>query len=117
MDPIRPIPPAGRAVERWLDRRRRNLEAQLDAAERQGWDDLERLLAEAASTEGPTGGDETADGLGLADLLAQADALTRRLAEARRRLLTQIEEAPGSPSEDPPPSGPERKGDRLDGYV
>lgn len=116
MEPLSPVPPVTSLAARWLDQRRRNLELQLAAAERERWDEVERLMEEARRADPPAdpGGSTGSD---VASLLAQADALTRRLADARSRLLADIHRAPEPLAQDTSGREAPKKGERLDGYV
>jgi len=100
----------------WLERRRKRMQAQMQAIDEERFEDLVQLLDEEDDDRPPTLRSE-GEREEYRRMLADSEALTARLAQIRSRLLTELRDVERRQGRAMPRDGRSTRGGSLDGYL
>ncbi len=100
----------------WLERRRSRMQAQMEALHEERFEDLVGLLDEEAEDPPPPPRNDHERGE-YEEVLASSEELTRKLSDARSRVLVELRSVERRQGRSLPNVGRSRRGGALDGYV
>jgi hypothetical protein len=116
--PIRAIDRVRGPTPSWIDRRRREIDDQLTALEESRLDDLVDLIGDPRERHDERPGDLSMGEGEREELVQQAETLVRRLAQARREVMSELEAIERERAATPlPRQRRSARGGSIDGYL